>query len=304
MFKRLLVPLDGSSLAETVLPLARYLSERLGATLILFHVVEKDAPNAIHGQHHLRGVDEAKTYLAHLAAQLVAGGMLVEQHVHEVQQSGVAQMISDHAAELHADLIILCAHGHGGLRAMLFGSIAERVIRHGTLPVLFIRPEHATDPTTHPIRKILLPLDGSKSHEVAIRVADGLTRKLDATLLLLNVVPTSGTVAVKGAITGRVSPRTLALSLDISAQQAEEYLAQIAQSLAVGKQPVVTSVLRGDVAPTLIEAINAESVDLVVMTTHGHGVLDARWDGSLTPSFLPKSPVPVLLVRGVGDDVE
>ena len=156
MFKRILVPLDGSNLAEKVLPFARYLAERLQATLILFHVVEKDAPNEIHGQHHLREVAEARAYLDQMAVQLSSAGVSIMQDVHEVQEAGVAQTIRDHAEELQADLIVLCAHGNGGLRDMIFGSIAQQVIRQGTVPVLFIRPgygEQAAD--ANPIHQIL-----------------------------------------------------------------------------------------------------------------------------------------------------
>jgi len=302
VFKRLLVPLDGSSLAETVLPLARYIAERVQATLILFHVVEKHAPSEIHGQRHLRGVAEAKTYIEKLAASLSAAGLNSEQHVHEVQEGGVAQLISGHAVELKADLILLCAHGHGGFRDLLFGSIAQQVIRQGTMPVLLVRPEGMPDIIAHPIRQILVPLDGAKGHEAAIEVASDLAEQLNASLKLLTVVPTSETLDMKEALTGRVSPRTTMLSLDIAAQQADDYLSQIAKSLSARKLVVSKTLLRGDPAPLLLDTINGEGVDMVVMATHGHSALDARWEGSLTPRFLPKATVPVMLVRGYASD--
>ena len=304
MFKRILVPLDGSNLAEKVLPFALYLAERFQATLILFHVVEKDSPKEIHGQHHLREVVEARAYLDKLVGQLSASGISILQDVHEVQESGVAQTIRDHAEELQADMVVLCAHGNGGLRDMLFGSIAQQVIRQGTVPVLFIRPDPANKSGIHPIRLILLPLDGSKAHEVAIPVAVSLAAKCEAKIRLLTVVPTAETLPVKDAITGRVSLRATRLALDISAQQAEEYLNKVSQDLSTKRDLVSGIVLRGNVQSKLIETIEADCIDMVVMATHGHNAIDARWEGSLTPSFLPKTTVPVILVRGTDDNSE
>jgi nucleotide-binding universal stress UspA family protein len=298
VYKRILVPLDGSKLAEKVLPFTCSLAERLQATLILFHVVEKAAPHEVHGQHHLQDVAEARSYLNQVVEQFSSTGVMISQDVHEVQEAGVAQSIRDHAEELHTDLIALCAHGNGGLRDVLFGSIAEQVIRQGTVPVLFIRPVTVKDSGANPIRQILLPLDGSKAHEVAIPVALSLAAKCGAKIRLLTVISTNETLSVKGAITGRVSPRAVTLSLDISAQQAEEYLHRISQELSTQGVPVSKSVVRGDVPAKLIETITAESIDLVVMATHGTNAIDARWEGSLTPRFLPKAPVPVILVRG------
>lgn len=304
MFKRILVPLDGSNLAEQVLPFARYLAERLEATLILFHVVEKVSPNAIHGQRHLREVAEAKEYLDQIASQYASAAVPILQDVHEVQEVGVAQTIKDHAEELGTDLIVLCAHGRGGLRDMIFGSIAQQVIRQGAIPVLFLRPTTVKDWNANPISQILLPLDGSKAHEGALPVAVSLAEKFKARLRLLTVVPTADTLPVKEAITGRVSPRATNLTLEISAQQAEEYLRNIATDILAQGTQVSGVVLRGSVQAKLIETIEVEDIDLVVMATHGHNAIDARWEASLTPGFLPKTTVPVILVRGVDEDSE
>jgi nucleotide-binding universal stress UspA family protein len=302
VFKRFLVPLDGSNLAEQVLPFAIYLAKQLKATLILFHVVEKDAPEEVHKQHHLREVSEARTYLKQIADRLSSKGVTILQDVHEVQEVGVAQTIGNHAEELKTDLVVLCAHGSSGLRDMIFGSIAQQVIRQGQIPVLFIRPEFVNDSVVKPVRKILIPLDGSKQHEVAIPVAVYLAEKFNAEIRLLTVVPTSETLPIKKAITTRVSPRAVTISLDINAQQAEEYLKRISNEINTKGVPVTGVVLRGNTPAMQIEIINAEDIDLLVMATHGTSALDARWEGSLTPKFLPKTPVPVILVHGTEQD--
>lgn len=298
MFKRILVPLDGSNLAERVLPFSSYLAEQLQATLILFHVVEKDAPGEIHGQTHLHEVSEAKAYLDRIAGQFTSPTVKILQDVHEVQEAGVAKTIRDHAEELDTDLVVLCAHGNGGLRDMFFGSIGQQVIRHGNIPVLFIRPETVQGSKVTPIRQILVPLDGSPSHEGALQVAADLAKKLNAKIRLLTVIPSPETLSLKDAISSRISPRTANLTLDFNVKQAEAYLLNISQELSKPEIPVSGLVARGDVPSMIHEIILEEGIDLMVMVTHGHSAIDAHWEGSLTPRFLPKTPIPVILVRG------
>lgn len=298
MFKRLLIPLDGSNLAESVLPYSIFLAKQINATLILFHVVENKAPEEIHGQPHIQTISEANDYLDKIIVKYSDSEVNLLKDVHEVQEVGVAQTIRDHGEELHADMIVLCAHGKGGLRDLIFGSIAQQVIKQDSVPVLFIRPEILTSEGVSPIQNILIPLDGDKSHQIALPAAAHLAKKFHAKVHFLTVIPYTETLSMKEAITSRISPRTSSLSLDTDAKHAEEYLHGLCQQLS--RQGLETSkiVLRGDVLSNLLITLQNEQIDLLVMATHGHNVIDARWEGSLTPRFLPKSPVPVLLVRG------
>ena len=296
MFKRILVPLDGSALAESVLPFSCYLAEQFRATLILFHVIEKAAPSEIHGQHHLREVNEARAYLDRIAQKYSSPEVTISQDVHEVQEDGVAQTIRDHVRELQADLVVLCAHGHGGVRDLLFGSIAQQVIRQVSIPVLFIRPDYVKDSGGKPITHILLPLDGSKSHEAAIPVSAEIAKQCQAQMRLMTVIPTPETLPGKEAIAGRFYPNAKTLSLDVSAQQAGNYLSAMATELAHQGIQVSKVVSRGDVLPKVMETIQSDGIDLVIMATHGQFRFDAHWEGSLTPRLLSKAPVPVLLV--------
>ncbi len=298
MFKRLLIPLDGSNLAESVLPYSMFLAKSIKATLILFHVVEKDAPEEIHGQAHLRTISEANAYLDKIIAENSNSGVVLIKDVHAVQEVGVAQTIRDHGEELQADMIILCAHGNGGLRDMFFGSIAQQVIKQDSVPVLFLRPEILRPDGDNRIRNILIPLDGDKSHQVALPEATYLAKIFQAKVHFLTVIPNQQTLSMKEAIASRVSPRTSSLSLEIDARQAEAYLKGICQQLSQEGVDVESYVLRGNVSQKLMETLIREKIDLLVMATHGHNMIDARWEGSLTPGFLPKTPVPVLLVRG------
>src|SRR5579872_2827166 len=98
MNRRLLVPLDGSHLAEVVIPIAETLGRRLKMTVVLLHLVEKGAPAEIHGERHLRNVQDAETYLSGVTSRLIAVGCSVEMHVHEVEVGDVAEGIAAHAS--------------------------------------------------------------------------------------------------------------------------------------------------------------------------------------------------------------
>ena len=298
MFNRILVPLDGSKLAESVMPLACSLAGQLQATLVLFHVVEKKAPPQIHGDSHLQTAEEAYAYLQSMVEGISCKGTQAIIDVHEVQESGVAQTIRDHAEELNTDLIIMCTHGSGGLRDIFLGSIAQQVVRQGNTPLLFINPERIRQPERDVIQRILLPLDGSPAHESAIPAATYLADKLKAEVHLLSVIPTSDSVPVKQALSRRVSPRAANFTLESSVKNAEAYLQKVGESIADRDGQVFGAVMRGDAPDKLLDYIEEEQIDLVILATHSHNAIDARWEGSLTPRFLPRSIVPVLLVQG------
>ena len=302
MFKRLLVPLDGSQLAEAVLPPAAFLAERLHATIILFHAVEQDAPATVHGQHHLLTAVEAEIYISGLGTRLVQQGLTVETNVHPFKETDVTRSIIEHVSELNADLIVLCAHGRGGLRDVFVGSIAQKVIQLGTTPVFFVRPEVTSPDAPYTCRKILVPLDGTAIHEPALPIATEIAQACDASLRLLTIVPTSGTLSAERAATGLLLPTTMVALLDLAQRGAVEYLESVTTRLLTEGIPATAQVARGDTAPAIVEIAAREQADLIVMATHGRGSVDAFWSGSVTPKVLAKAPAPVLLVRVHGEE--
>ena len=254
MFKRMLVPLDGSPLAESVLPAATYLAEHLDATIILFHAIEQGAAPTIHGQRHLQEVNEASAYLDQVVSRITRPGIRIEKNVHPVQEAHVARSIVEHVTELDADLILLCAHGSGGLRGVLVGSIAQQVIQHGTTPVFFIRPTEDRPNPSFQCHKILIPLDSTPNHEPALPVAVELAQEFGAGLDLLTVVPTAGTLSAERAATGMLLPTTTTAVLELAQRDAVEYLAGIRERLAKQGLATSASVARGD--PPAASAVN------------------------------------------------
>src|SRR5208337_4456130 len=192
MFKHLLVPLDGSRLSESAIPAAAQIAARMGAALTLVHVIEKNAPAEVHSDRHLVTAEEASAYLAEVARRPVLAGLRVQTHVHTAEVSDVADSITEHAAELAPDLIVMSTHGRGGARRLIFGAIAQQIIARGKTPVLVVRPspDARGEGSSADWRIILAPIDGDPSHERGLPVASDLALAFHCRLHLLMVMPT------------------------------------------------------------------------------------------------------------------
>lgn len=294
----LLVPLDGSALAEAALPATVRLARGLPARVTLLHVTERDAPATVHGHHHLDDPAEAETYLEAWRDRLEAAGVGADCHVHPNPEGDVARSIAEHAAELGADLIVLCAHGEGGARGWWAGTMAQQTIRRAAPPVLLVRPEPGTAaaPEFAP-RTVLVALDGSPEGEAALPDAAALARALGAGLLLTRVVPTASTLGGDRAATAIFTPSATAATLELEAAAAREELAALAARLAPTGVPVRAEVLRGEAFRKLAEATERAAPSLLALATHGHAGLDALWSGSVGSRVVAKVTAPLLLVH-------
>jgi nucleotide-binding universal stress UspA family protein len=296
MFKNVLVPLDGSELAEAALPPAIFLAQRLNIPVTLIHVIERHAPEAVHGQHHLTGCDEACEYMDSVIARFPPD-VHVESHVHTSEVSDVARSIVDHVVELESDLIVMCTHGRGGLRDWLFGSIAQQVLSMGSSPVLLIRPDKSGSAPPFQCQRLLVGLDGDPEHEQGLPVAAGLAQICQGTLHLVMVVRTRETLSGESAMAARFLPRAAQALLDAGQESAVEYLEQHVRRLQSEGLNVVASVGRGAPAEIIASTADETHANLIVLGTHGKAGMDAFWSDSVTPRIIQRTHVPVLLVR-------
>ena len=144
--RRILVPVDFSDAVEPILEWAIHLAEEHGSELVLLHVYHLPVEfQQIEGAYlpadfWANVKQEAEQQLSALAERARGRGVQVEQHVREGYP---ATVIVDEATELGADLVVIGTHGHTGLKHLLLGSIAERVVQRAPCPVLTVR---ATDP--------------------------------------------------------------------------------------------------------------------------------------------------------------
>ena len=143
MYRKMLVPLDGSELAECVLPHVKAIAAGGGETqVILLRVVEPlpaGTPPAVDFEVVQKaGVKAAEGYLARVKAQLNKEGLNVET---KVLTGRPAETIIDFVRRDKVDLIAIATHGRSGIKRWVFGSVADRLIRSSSVPVLLIRPK-------------------------------------------------------------------------------------------------------------------------------------------------------------------
>lgn len=296
MFRHLLVPLDGSRLAEAALPAAAYLAHVLDADVTLIHVIERGAPHEIHGDRHLTTPSEAEDYLAEVAERTFPPTVHVTQHVHTAAVDDVVRSIVTHVGEFVPDLVVMCTHGSGGLRGWLFGSIAQQVVALNTIPVLLVRPNTAAA-ATFACRQILVPLDGDPEHESSIAVAAWLAATCDAALQLATVIPTYRTLSGQDAAAGIYLPGTMSALLDLTEEEASRYLRRHVVGLQTQGLTASAHVARGDPASCIVNRALRLGADLIILATHGKAGMTAFWEGSVASKVALRSPVPLLLMQ-------
>lgn len=296
MFKHLLVPLDGSGLAEAALPAAACMAECFGAKVTAIHIIEHDAPQAVHGDRHLTDAHEAEAYLQDVGRRFFSAGIALAHHVHTAAMKDVARGIVLHESELAPDLIVMSTHGRGGLRDMLFGRIAQQVVASGNLPVLLIRAEAPTDPAGFACRTVLLPTDAKASHRHGIEVAIAVARAAHARLELLGVAPTLGTLSGQGAATSRFAPGASRAVLDMAGQDLEKHLQALVARFRNTGLGINARMVRGEPAAAIVSVADRTDADLIVMGTHGKSGTSAFWTQSVGARVLSQTYRPLLLV--------
>ena len=142
MYKRALVPLDGSPIAEAIIPFILEIAGPLDMEVVLLRVVEPIPPIALEGSRHIEVEDfelrrtDAEEYLAPIAVELRNKGVRVESRV---RRGNAVDQIVAAAREAGADLIAMSTHGRGGLGRLVFGSVAQAVLRRAEVPVFLMR---------------------------------------------------------------------------------------------------------------------------------------------------------------------
>jgi len=301
MFRRLLVPLDGSQLSEAVLPMAAFLAEGAGARVTLLHLVERRAPSTVHGDRHLTTAAEAENYLREVAGRSFPPGLAVDWHVHRREISDVAHSLADHADELEADLVIMLTHGHGDLRRWLFGTVAQKVVRMGPSPLLLLHPD-AGGAVHVPFRQLLVPLDGQPVHEAGLGPAVDVARLSSASVHLLTVVPTPSTLGGTEAASAQLMPAATREVLDLAEEQGVDYLAGHVARLEEEGIAAAATVARGEPAEVIRETAARLAADLIVLGTHGLAGVEAFWSGSLGQKLIGHTASSFLLAPAPARD--
>ena len=298
MFKRILVPLDESALAECVLPHAAALAHAFQAQVTLLHVLDRGStPDQILQvdpfDWHLRWA-EMEAYLERVCNNLNEAG--VETDTVLLEGRAAAGMI-DYARQHDFDLIVLSSHGQSGLSRWNVSSVVQKVILRAYKSIMVVRAyEEAGGDVLAAIRygRILVPLDGSWRAECTLPIATNLARYHQAELLLAHVV-------ARPQVFNRLPPPDEVIDLverivDHNQTRAADYLEQLQSTLPVPSQTrLLTS--NNNVMNVLHELVEEENVDLVLLCAHGRSC-KGRWPyGSVVSDFITNGATPLLIFQ-------
>lgn len=293
MFKRILVPLDGSPLAESALAPATLLAERFDATLLLVRTILVHVfPGANPGPAQLEALHEAERYLDAIARPIRAQGIEVRL---AVPYDAPAVGIADQAEFRHVDLIVMSTHGRKWPDTLLHKSVTMDVLEHTTAPILALKGEKQAELLRFMAdlaAPILVPLDGSPLAECAIPLAEGLAKVFGNQLLLLRAVERPHM-----ASTSLDNPAMIAKVEEWAIQETQSYLQRKQQEVADRGVRVTTETSIGTPAWFIGECVQAHQAGLVVMASHGRSGLGRFLLGSVAQTVLHESEAPVLLVR-------
>ena len=289
MYERILVPLDGSALAEVALPYAELLSGKLGSEVVLICVREArdDASQRIN-QFYLERTVEATREGAENARRPSGGPEIKVKSAAQV--GNPAEEIVRCAERENADLIVMATHGQSGIRNWPLGNVAEKVVRSTNRPVMLIRANGAHTEKVN-ISSVVLPLDGSREGEAALPHIEQLASRLGARVILLQVLATGyvGLGYTYAAYTEQQIASDSAL--------AKDYLDKVSGRLRQSGIATESVVRLGNAAEEIIDFTDKVGADLVAMSTHGRSGI-GRWVfGSVAERVLHFANKPFLLVR-------
>ncbi|HJT57925.1 MAG TPA: universal stress protein [Ktedonobacteraceae bacterium] len=323
MFKRILVPLDGSELAERAIPVAARLAHASEGVILLLRVVDipienrpGQTPEQAYGENaYEKGLDTALDYLESIAGLEELADIDIEA---EALVGAVAPTILSCAQSLEADMIVVCSHGYTGFKRCAMGSVAQKVARQSPIPVLVLRedsilPAETQSGAEHSFTA-LVTLDDSIRAEAALepaaQVIAALAAPAQAKLHLLEVVsimPTYGRMRSQTAFDGEIreeEKQKAAAYLESTIKRLQETLRGniniTMTSSVVVETDIAEGILRAAEKPEHLTSVDVPTCDLIAMATHGRGGLPRWLLGSVTEKVMHTTKLPLLIVRPLG----
>jgi nucleotide-binding universal stress UspA family protein len=299
MFEKILVPLDGSPIADQILPHVAATAQKNGQPVTLLRVLETDGieSTAVDPLTWHFAKAEAQAHLNEAAQQLAQLGLASNTVLLE---GSAAQHIVEYAHKLNADLLVLSSHGQGGLSGWNVSGIAQKVIHHTGTSIMLVRSsgegagEHAgVDAGNIQYHHILAPLDGSQRAESALPLASALAERHSAELLVVHV-------AARPEMIQHVplSPKDATLAERVvtrNAMEAGKYFAQLQSRLPAKTQTRV--LIDNSVTRALHDLVRQEQVDLVVLNAHGHSCHSLWPYGALVNNFITYGATSLLILQ-------
>ncbi|MBM3933207.1 MAG: universal stress protein [SAR202 cluster bacterium] len=298
MFNKVLVPLDGSELAEAILPYVERFAASLGSRVMLLTVIDPDdaAPAAgRQGETGNGGIGAAlstaaKERLTALTKRLVDHGVSAAFSI----STGIAAEEIVRVAEAErCDIIAMATHGRNMLGRGVLGSVTDKVLHSASVPVLTINPresDSAQNLRRAEISKVIVPLDGSELAERALPFGEEIAGRMSLELELVRIVrigasPYMGTV---------YSPPVY--FDEVLQGEAKAYLAEVAKRVAERGLKVNWKVFLGHPSGTLVDYARETRDEIIVMTTDGRSGLTKWILGSVAESVVRHTGDAVLIV--------
>jgi nucleotide-binding universal stress UspA family protein len=291
MWKKILVPLDGSDLAELALPYAKELAAAFSAEVVLVYVDEPADSQYRHmHQLYIEEVAEQMSKAVKKVSPVVLYGKPAEEIVSYVERNDI-------------DLVIMTSHGRTGITAWATGSVASKVLAATQVPLLLIRavkPKRKVQ-RERLLNRVLLPLDGSEAGEAAVGYVGELMSRLELEVILLGVVPAGQHIRSVGGLDFILYPEQ---QREIFKKEAREYLDGVYRRLKRRKGTVRVELRVGDkagyISREIINYAEKKRVNLIAISSHGHSGIERWVFGSIANRVLQASSMPVLVVKAVG----
>ncbi len=293
MYRSILVPLDGSTLAERALTIALPIAERHGATLVLVAVHEPVLPavpssgvalydTALDTEERAR----LQRHLARMAARVRKHGPIICETV--FREGRVVPTLLAVIRERRADLTVMCTHGRGGFQRMWLGSVTDGVLRGTPTPLLLVRGGRVPmPPPGHPMgRRVVVALDGSARAEAAVAAVERfLSHDAEGEMILAHVVhPMVMAVAMRSAHRP---------DADFAAQYLQPIVERVRETGRTARSAMATD---ANVARALLAIAAEEGADLLAITPQGMQALERALVGSVADKLIRTASLPVLVV--------
>ncbi|MCB0016151.1 MAG: universal stress protein [Anaerolineales bacterium] len=293
-FKKILLPLYGSELAERALIPALALAEAMSAELVLLRVAIP-LPLNLDPSLYARVVrvrrNEVKEYLRAIRFRFSFANINIETKVVVGQ---AARAITKFANDTEIDLIVMSSLGHSGIKRWIYGSVANEVLNTANCAKAIIHPHVEID--SFALKRVLVPLDGSQMAEQAVKLARALAEAAQADLYLLNVV--SGTQILEQPVPDL--PGNDGVS-DTEEAEATAYLLRVKADMATCPINVLTQVTTGPTVENIIDFADDQKIDLIIMGSHGKSGFQKLVFGSVATKVLQSANCVTLVIPGQRD---
>lgn len=305
-FRNILVPLDGSELAEKALLPAAQLAgvmaqqvgpEELPVKLTLLRVASSlplmAADPVLYEEMIRMGIEEAQSYLNMTAESVSAGDAVVET---KVASGSPADAIVYFVEENDVDLIVMSSHGRTGSKRWVYGSVAEKVMHHAPCATVIIRAHVSVQMFQN--QKILVPLDGSVLAERALEPALALAANLKSDIFLIRVVPSHAPIVPDFlSPSGERVSTAISEVADLERMEAEAYLQRIYVTHDNGRMFFDVKSSDDDVADVIVSYAEEQNVDLIIISSHGRSGIGRWLHGSVAEKVLRGANCATMIIR-------